>query len=58
MYVCLYVYYIDSLKSCKFFFKGSFLLHTLYYYRYRLNNRCQPVPVRFSRPELVAPHLE
>ena len=27
-------------------------------YRHRLINRCKPVPVRFSGPELVAPHPE
>ena len=29
--LCIYVFYINSPKGCKFFFKGSLLLHTLYF---------------------------
>ena len=58
MYVCMYVCnFIDSSQGC-FFLKESLLLDTLHFYRYTLINRCQPVPVRFPGPELVAPHLE
>ena len=55
--VIMYVYYIDSLKSCKFFERFFLFTHTILY-RYRLINRCQSVPVRISGAELVAPHLE
>ena len=54
--LCMYVYYIDFPKGYKFFERFSSFTHTILY-RYRLINRCQPVPVRFSGPELVAPHL-
>ena len=52
--ICMYVYCIDSPKGCKFFWKVlSFYTHyTLSVPHY------QPVPVRFSEPELVVPHLE
>ena len=54
----MYVYYIGSPKGCKSFRKVlSFYTHTILH-RYGLINRCQPVPVRFSGPKLVAPHLE
>ena len=53
-YVCVYVYYIDSPKGCTFFWK---VLSFYTYYALSVPPY-QPVPVRFSGPELVAPHLE
>ena len=44
-------------RVASFFERFSSFTQTMLY-RYRLNNRCQPIPVRFSGPELVAPHLE
>ena len=44
-------------RVASFFERFSRFKHTTLY-RYRLINRCQPVPVTFSRPELVMPHLE
>ena len=41
-------------RVASFFERFSPFTHTIRY-RYRLINRCQPVPVRFSGPELFAP---
>ena len=55
MYVCNF---IVSPQGCKFFQKVlSFYTHYTFIGTTFIN-RCQPVSVRFSGPELVAPHLE
>ena len=41
-----------------FFFKFLSLYTTYTFIGANFINRCQPVPVRFSGPDLVAPHLE
>ena len=58
-FLCMYDMYIilTPRRVASFFERFSPFAHTILY-RYRLINRCQPVPVRFSRPKLVAPHLE
>ena len=56
LYVCMYII-LTPRRVASFFERFSPFTHTILY-RYRLINRCQPVPVRFSGPELVAPHLE
>ena len=55
----MYVYiFIVSQKGCKFFWKVlSFYTHYTFIGATFINC-CQPVPVRFSGPELVAPHLK
>ena len=55
MYVCILI--LTPRRLASFFERFSPFTHTILY-RYRLINRCQPVPVRFSGLELVAPHLE
>ena len=49
---------IDFPQGCKFFFKVRFFYIHYIFIGATFINRCQPVPVRFSGPELVAPHLE
>ena len=55
MYVCILI--LTPRRLASFFERFSPFTHTILY-GYRLINRCQPVPVRFSGLELVAPHLE
>ena len=55
MYVCMYINILTPRRVGSFF---EFLSLYTHLYRYRLINRCQRIPVRFSGPELVAPHLE
>ena len=55
----IYVFILYRLpEELQVFLTGSLLFINTILYRYRLINRRQPVPVRFSRPELVVPHLE
>ena len=44
-------------RVASFFERFFTFTHTILY-RYHLIYRCHPVPIRFSGPELVAPHLE
>ena len=54
----MYVFFYWLRETLHVFFKAFLLfLHTILC-RYFLIKCCQPVPVRFSEPELVAPHQE
>ena len=54
MYVCILI--LPPRGVASFFERFSPFTHTILY-RYHIINRCQPVPVRFSGPELVAPGI-
>ena len=54
-FVCILI--LTPPRVAIFFERSSPFTHTILY-RYRLINRCQPIPVWFSGLELAASHLE